>query len=67
MTTYTIRMEDATRYLPHDPRGRAYLHYVFNGTEQNVFTNKVQPRLVFSGTRDECEAFVKRMETNRGA
>jgi len=25
----------------------------------------VQPRLVFSGTRDECEAFVKRMEAKR--
>jgi hypothetical protein len=58
---FTIRMEDATRYLPHDPRGRAYQHFVFSGTERNVFSGEEQPRLVFSGTRDECENFVRRM------
>lgn len=45
--TYKIIMEDATRYLPHDPTGRDYQHFVYG------------PKgLAFSGTRPECEAWI---------
>ena len=60
--TYRIEMEDASRYLPHNPIGREYEHFVFKGTEKNIFSGKEQPRLVFSGTRKECLAYVARRE-----
>jgi hypothetical protein len=59
MTSYRIMMEDAGRYLPHDPTGCEYQHYVYG--DQMVphpLTGQPQPELVFSGTRAECETFV---------
>jgi hypothetical protein len=65
--TYRIEMEDASRYLPHDPTGREYQHYVYRGTEKNIFTGQEQPRLVFSGSRSECLAYVNAQEARRDA
>ena len=49
--TYNIIMEDATRYLPHNPRGLEYQHFVYG------------PRgLAFSGTRAECVSWVANMK-----
>ena len=47
--TYQIVMEDAGQYLPHDPTGVEYRYYVYR-----------DKRLVFSGARDECAAYVSR-------
>jgi hypothetical protein len=62
---YEIVMEDAGRYLPHSPIGREYLHYVIKGTSPHPITGKQRPNTVFSGTRSECEDFVKRMEERK--
>jgi hypothetical protein len=55
---FVIEQEDATRYLPHDPTGRVYEHRVYCGTEPHPITGREQRRLVFSGTRADCEAYV---------
>lgn len=59
---FRIVQEDATRYLPHDPTGRCYEHFVYRDDllDRNPFTGKMQPRLVLSGTRADCDAFVTR-------
>lgn len=63
---YRIVQEDATRYLPHDPTGRHYQHFVYNDqTTWNPITRSYVPTLVFSGTRAECEAFVERQTARR--
>jgi hypothetical protein len=65
MAVYRIVMEDATRYLPHDPTGRCYQHFVYSDKMvPHALTGKLQPDLVFSGSRSECEAFVERFSRN---
>lgn len=59
---YVVIMEDAGRYLPHSPIGREYLHYVLKGTRPHPLTGQESPNVVYSGTRAECEDFVRRME-----
>ena len=49
--TYKIVAEDATRYLPHNPLGIEYQHFVYG------------PRgLAFSGSRAECMSWVANMK-----
>ena len=60
MDQFRIEMEDATRYLPHSPSNCCYQYFVYRGTELHPITGKEQPRLVYSGTKDECERFVSR-------
>jgi hypothetical protein len=58
---YVIEQEDASRYLPHNPLGVEYEHRVYHGHERHIFTGERQRRLVFSGSRADCEAFVRRV------
>jgi hypothetical protein len=58
---FVIEQEDATRYLPHNPTGIEYAHYVYHGEEHHPITGQLQRKLVFSGSRAECEAFVDRV------
>jgi hypothetical protein len=60
LARYEIEQEDATRFLPHNPIGRVYEHYVYHGMTVHPITREPQRQLVFSGTKDECEAFVAR-------
>lgn len=61
---YMIECEDATRYLPHDPTGVQYQHFVYDlsRTDRHPITGTPQRYLAYSGTRDQCEAFVANAE-----
>jgi len=50
---YRMVCEDATKYLPHDPTGIEYTHYVYNGEW-----------VTFTGTRKECEQWVLARQAN---
>jgi len=55
---YRMIMEDATRYLPHDPTGREYVWYVYDTTKTGPFGGEL---LVYSGTREECQTWIARV------
>jgi hypothetical protein len=56
-----MEMEDATRYLPHNPIGRNYQWFVYDGTSRFVsLVGRAIRNVVFTGSREECEAFIAR-------
>jgi hypothetical protein len=60
---FQIIQEDATRYLPHNPTGIEYEHRVYStASDWNPITRQYQRRLVFTGSRAECESYVERRE-----
>ena len=56
--TLTLKMEDATAYLPHDPTGIEYRWYVINDAKTHPLTKK--PLVEMAGTKADCEAFIAR-------
>jgi len=55
---YVLEMENASHYLPHDPAGRDYRWYVYNGARYSSFAKREVPNIVFSGSKAECEAWI---------
>jgi hypothetical protein len=56
---FTIIQEDATRFMPHDPTGVEYEHFVYAEMgHKHPLTGAPQKTLVCRGTKAACEAFI---------
>ena len=60
MKRFEMKMEDATRYLPHDPTGRAYEWYVIDRERIDGLTK--QPTLVMIGSKEDCERRIQQLQ-----